>query len=101
VGYGIVTSTAVMAKDFEVAGEKLIDICKKDKSSFKEPDLFHHQDDEELAEYLVGVDWKTSLPVESAQTFKGIFANQNIVCKLRNPATLEFLLSRFNVTEDE
>jgi Endonuclease NucS len=101
VGYGIVTGTAVMAKDFEVTGGKLIEMYERKDVILKEPILFHDKDDEEMAEYLVGIDWKKSLPTESAHTFKGIFTNPNIVCKLRNPATLEFLQSRFNVLKNE
>ena len=99
VGYGIVTSKAAMAKDFVFNGKKLVDMHDNKEVSLREPKLFHDKDDEDLAEYLVGVEWKTSLPMSKAQTFKGIFANQNIVCKLRNTATLGFLKDRFNVPD--
>lgn len=29
------------------------------------------------------------------RTFEGLFANQNIVCKLRDDRTLEFVLTEF------
>ena len=38
----------------------------------------------------------SAIPREQAQTFKGVFANQNIVCKLRDPRTLEFVRSAFD-----
>jgi hypothetical protein len=39
------------------------------------------------------------VPREQAKTFKGIFANQNIVCKLTDPKTIDFLRSEFRVDE--
>ena len=50
---------------------------------------------QELADYIVGVEWKKTFPIEDAKTFPGIFANPNIVCKLTNPATLDFLAKSF------
>jgi hypothetical protein len=38
---------------------------------------------------------------EEAKTFTGIFANQNIVCKLRHQPTLDFLKKEFNVKETD
>lgn len=32
-----------------------------------------------------------------ARWFKGAFANQNIVCKLRDQATVDFLIEEFDV----
>jgi hypothetical protein len=34
---------------------------------------------EEEWEYAVGVDWTKHFPLDEARTFKGIFANQNVV----------------------
>ncbi|MDR6190615.1 hypothetical protein QE372_002930 [Agrobacterium pusense] len=38
----------------------------------------------ERAEYAVGVDWRKTVEPSQAKWFKGAFANQNIVCKLRD-----------------
>jgi hypothetical protein len=38
-----------------------------------------------------------SFPRERAKTFKGVFASQNIVCKMRDPKTLEYLRTEFGV----
>ena len=35
------------------------------------------------------------VPKEKAKTFRGVFANQNIVCKLRHPETVAFLKKGF------
>jgi hypothetical protein len=38
-----------------------------------------------------------AVPLAEAKTFPNIFANQNVVCKLRDAATIEFLRSTFNI----
>jgi hypothetical protein len=50
-------------------------------------------------EYLVGVEWRKTLPLSEAKTFPGVFANQNIVCKLRDSATIDFFKGIFPVDE--
>jgi hypothetical protein len=91
VGYGTVTHPAAMARDFEVDGQLLLDL------PLTQPTLAHNKDDPELAEYVVGIDWHKTVPISEAKTFTGAFANQNIVCKLRDPATIEFLKREFEV----
>ena len=46
--------------------------------------------DPELAEWTVPVNWIKTFPLSYAKTFKGVFANQNIVCKLRHEETISF-----------
>lgn len=53
--------------------------------------------DQANGEHVVGIDWKATVPEAEAKTFKGVFANQNIVCKLRHGPTLEFLRSGFGI----
>ncbi|MEQ9328642.1 MAG: endonuclease NucS [Rhodospirillales bacterium] len=90
VGFGVVRETAVMARDYRLDdGTSLRDL------QLKEPALLHDSDNPELCEYLVKVDWKKAVPTQDAMTFNGVFANQNIVCKLRDPATLDFLAENF------
>ena len=94
IGYGIVTRTAVLAKDFEISdGRKLEDL------DLEQPNIFHHPDDAELADYLVGVEWKKTFPLEEGRWKEGGFANQNIVCKLRHRPTLDFLFAEFDVDD--
>jgi hypothetical protein len=80
-----------MARDFEVDGQLLLDL------PLTQPTLAHDKDDPELAEYVVGIEWHKTVPISEAKTFTGAFANQNIVCKLRDPATIEFLKREFEV----
>lgn len=46
-------------------------------------------------EYAVGVDWLSTVSLDDARTFKGAFAIQTNVCKLRDPETLRFLAEQF------
>lgn len=50
-------------------------------------------------EYAVGIRWIEAVPRDDAKWFTGAFANQNVVCKLRDPATLEFLRREFKTSE--
>jgi hypothetical protein len=94
VGYGIVTNPAVISRDFSTAAGPLL------AQPLAQPNLMHDSDDPSLADYVVGVDWKKTVPISEAKTFDGAFANQNIVCKLRDPKTLEFLKGEFGAAAD-
>lgn len=90
VGFGVVREPAVMAKDYRLDdGSSLADL------QLQEPALLHDADNPEISEYIVKVDWKQAVSSRDAKTFVGVFANQNIVCKLRDPATLDFLKNTF------
>ena len=94
IGYGIVTSSSVMAKDFVGGdGHKLKDL------KLRGADILHDPDDPEMADYVVGVEWKKTFPLTEAKRLEGGFANQNVVCKLRHPATLEMLIKEFGVQQ--
>lgn len=97
VGYGTVTQTSVMAKAFVVGsnGEGLLDL------HLKQPNMSHDSDDPDLAEWVIGVNWSKAVPLEAAKTFKGVFANQNVVCKLRHQKTFDFLKQEFGVSDDD
>lgn len=92
VGFGTVTDSAVMARDVVIDGKPLFD------HNLVQPNMNHHADDPELAEYVVRVEWGAQLPLDQAKTFSGVFANQNVVCKLRDAATLDFLSREFGPT---
>ena len=53
------------------------------------------------AEYVVPVRWLRTAPAEDAYWEKGMFANQNSACKLRQEFTLERLGRHFGVSDDE
>ncbi len=91
VGFGIVTAPPVMAKDFRADGDAL------NAEQLADPGILHDAGDMDLAEYLVGINWHKTVPLEEAVTFPGVFANQNVVCKLTQPATLDFLAENFGI----
>ena len=93
VGFGIVREPAKMVKDFVVESVQ--------KTLLEVPLNAHNaaenRDDPKLSEWAVGVDWKKIFERNDARYFKGIFANQNIVCKLRHKPTIDFLRAQFEV----
>lgn len=92
VGYGEVTKEAVPIGDFivDAMGKPLLTL------PLQAPRAGENKDSPELAEWAVGVKWLKAYPREQSKTFKGAFANQNIVCKLRDPKTVDFLRGEFN-----
>ncbi len=94
VGYGEVTKEAVPVRNFIVdqLGKALLEV------PLRAPAVAENVDSTEDGEWAVGVRWLKDVPRDKAKTFKGAFANQNIVCKLRDPKTLEFLRSEFDAT---
>jgi len=56
-------------------------------------------DDPQITDWVVGLRWKKALPRDQARRFPRIFANPNIVCKLRDPRTVDFLKREFGVTD--
>lgn len=94
VGYGVVIESAKMLKDFLCdEGTSLLDV------PLTAPNAHENKDDPRLSEWAVRVKWIKTFGPDDARTFKGIFANQNIVCKLRHAETLEFLKRQFGVKE--
>ncbi len=63
------------------------------------PNMGEYADDPERTEYVVRVEWLKAVPVAQAIWEKGMFANQNSACKLRNKFTLERLTERFALDE--
>jgi hypothetical protein len=52
-------------------------------------------------EWIVKVKWLKTFDENEAKWFKGAFANQNVVCKLRDQNTYEFLLNNFEVSTSD
>ncbi len=95
VGYGIVEREAVMARDFRLPdGRALFDLPLKGTT------IRDNANDEERAEYVVAVQWKKAVPITDAQKYNGIFSNQNIVCKISDAGTTDFLKQKFDVRDD-
>jgi hypothetical protein len=93
VGVGTVTQPALMARDFAPDGsdKKLLDL------PLKQPGMSDNKDDSAFSEWVVGVEWTKTFEREQAKRFPGIFANQNIVCLLRDTATADFLRKEFGI----
>jgi len=94
VGYAEVTSPAVMIRDFVPDGESkaVLQLPLKAKHADE------NSDDPEMSEWAIGVKWVRSFPAEDARRFKGAFANQNVVCELRDSQTIEFLEREFKIS---
>ncbi|QQS02185.1 MAG: DUF91 domain-containing protein [Austwickia sp.] len=56
---------------------------------------------DEIGEWVVPVRWLTSVPAEQAYWEKGMFANQNSACKLRQEFTLDRLAQHFRLGDGE
>lgn len=59
------------------------------------------EQDDTSAEWVVPVRWHVTVPRERAYWRKGMFANQNSACKLRQEFTLERLAEHFGVADAE
>ena len=93
VGFGTVTQPATMVRDFTPDGsdKKLLDL------PLKQPRMSDNKDDPARSEWVVGIKWVKTFDRAEAKRFKGIFANPNIVCRLRDAATVDFLRKEFGV----
>lgn len=97
VGVGTVTSEAVPVDKFTVETNngpvRLLDL------PLRSPGMDQMIDDPEKCEYVVGVAWIQTVTKDRAIWEKGMFANQNSACKLRDRSTLERLTERFGLDE--
>lgn len=97
VGVGLVTAEVVPVTAFTVeVGEKTVPILE---APLKASGMKHDAADPDLCEYLVRVAWEKTLPASEAIWEKGMFANQNSACRLRNKFTLDTLTQRFGIAE--
>jgi len=94
-GYGVVKGQPLPCKDFIVNETPIL------KLPLGAQGLGQEIEDLDKCEYLVAVEWQKTFPLSEAKTFAGVFANQNVVCKLRNTATLEFLRQVFALEGDQ
>lgn len=92
IGYGVVTTEAQPAAEFMTPDGPLFD------QPLSEPRMKRLGEPQENAEHAVGIEWRKTVDPAQAKRFKGAFANQNIVCKLRDEATVDFLTEQFGVT---
>lgn len=57
--------------------------------------------DEDMAEWVVPVEWIDARPEQAAYWEKGMFASQHSACKLRQEFTLERLADHFDIDDGE
>jgi Endonuclease NucS len=94
VGIGEITKEAVMVKAFSTDGKRtLLDL------PLTQQGMMENSNDPNMSEWVVGVRWLKAVPREEARRFQGAFANQTIVCKLREKRTLDFLKREFGVED--
>lgn len=99
VGVGTVAREAVHFDEatVTVAGQSNLLSNQSLSRPYKHPEL---PTGEDVGEYVVGVDWVATVPEEKAFWRTGMFANQNIVCKLRNRFTIDELTVHFGLGDD-
>jgi hypothetical protein len=97
VGYGEVLRPAEPIKDFivDTHHKRLLEL------SLDAPKADENSGSLDLSEWVVPVRWIQTFDRENAKTFRGVFANQNIVCKLRHEKTIEFLRGEFGADQKE
>ncbi len=81
VGVGIVRQEVIPAAEiavtFQGSPRRLGEV------PVRAPHMWDNQQDPELREYGVGVEWLSTRDLDDAYRFEGMFANQNTVCRLR------------------
>lgn len=97
VGVGVVKAPPVPAKEFVVEVDGMATPLLA--APLAATSMGHDADDPEHCEYVVAVDWIKTLPEHTPIWEKGMFANQNSACRLRNKFTLERLRDRFGLTD--
>ena len=99
IGYGIVESEPILAKDFvfSVKGKK------KRFSDIPDGEWFiHDSDDPDLAEYVIKVKWVHTVNEENAVKSKGLFYARNVVARSSKPwwdKTVDILKEQWNIKE--
>lgn len=90
VGYGVVEEEAVAVTEFKAEDRLLLDELP-DGHEWKQ------HIDPNSCEWLARVRWLKTCTQEKAKWLSNGFANQNVVCKLRDARTFEFLKTEFGV----
>ncbi|WP_448811720.1 hypothetical protein [Agromyces bauzanensis] len=98
VGVGTVTGPAVRFNDARIT----VDGVPMPLAAESLAGSYTHQGSEadDDAEWVVPVEWIRTVPQKDAYWEKGLFANQNSACKLRQEFTLDRLAQHFDVHSD-
>jgi len=94
VNYGIVEKGAVIVKSYKNNGKPIPDEVPDNHP-------WRAKKDPLKDERLVKVNWLKTFDEKDAKRFKGAFANQNVICKLRDQNTFDFLGKTFEVEAPE
>ena len=99
VGVGTVTGPAARFTDARVdADGALVPLAGQSlRGSYVHAGAVTEDDDE----WVVPVSWINTFPESDAYREKGLFANQNSACKLRQEFTLDRLAAHFGIHDDE
>ena len=103
VGVGMVTGTKQRVDSLKVYSEGKDETTLLSEVELNDPAILERAEDPELAEYAVPVQWIKSLDIDQAIDEKGLFGNQNIVCKPTSAVwkhTIERLSQLFEVKLD-
>ena len=85
---------AIPVTEYEFEGKRIVDYLPEDHLwKSQTPTL-------ESGEWLSKVKWIKTFPKEQAKWLTNGFANQNVVCKLRDKRTFDFLTKEFEVVQD-
>lgn len=95
VGHGIVKEEAVPVTEYEFEGEKLMDSLPEEHPWKIPPEKV------ENAEWMAKIEWLKTVSKENAKWIINGFANQNVVCKLRDKRTFDFLVKAFEIDPED
>jgi hypothetical protein len=91
VGLGVVEGERRMASEHVVNGTRLFDL------PLVQPGLKENSGNPSKCEWVVPVRWYRTRNVSEAVGY-GLFSSQHVTCRLRDPATLQFLRGAFERT---
>ncbi|VAW75602.1 hypothetical protein MNBD_GAMMA14-1702 [hydrothermal vent metagenome] len=91
VGYGVVEESAIPVTEFSVGNGLFVDNLPSDHK-WKTGEVTDTK-----GEWLVRVKWLKTVEQDNAKWLPNGFANQNVVCKLRDTRTFEYLSKEFGV----
>lgn len=95
VGYGEVIGRATPITDYIPEGQNnnLLEL------PLEAPNASDNAGDPKMCEWVVPIRWHKTYRRDEARTYPGIFANQNIVCKLQDSQTIAFLRREFGIED--
>jgi hypothetical protein len=98
VGVGVVNQEKTPITEFKIQNQKGRDLLDVE---LKAKDMKEISDDPEKREYIIGIDWLDTRPLNEAVWEKGLYANQNTVTKLEYEYTRDRLYDVFDLNQCE